>query len=139
MMLSHLQYDKHIRNIKAIRYIKLRKRQKNNSRTKKLKKIYWNSVSIWHTHKHSFSWCWRTWKWRIKKKARKDFHKRRYNNNNLNCIITWFYMKGTPSKGKHNKGETHMPCRRCGKRTYHKQKGECASCGYGKSKKINQV
>jgi len=45
-------------------------------------------------------------------------------------------MKGTPSKGKHNKGETHMPCRRCGKRAYHKQKGECASCGYGKSKKI---
>ena len=39
---------------------------------------------------------------------------------------------GTPSfGGKHNK--SHVLCRRCGKRSYHYQKQQCASCGYGKT------
>ncbi|DAC14642.1 MAG: 50S ribosomal protein L37e [Euryarchaeota archaeon] len=38
--------------------------------------------------------------------------------------------KGTPSRGSRQK-TTHMPCRRCGKHSYHKQKKVCASCGYG--------
>ncbi|MFH1316466.1 MAG: 50S ribosomal protein L37e [Candidatus Woesearchaeota archaeon] len=41
--------------------------------------------------------------------------------------------KGTPSKGKHNKGKTHIICRRCGKHTYHVRKKACSSCGFGKS------
>ena len=26
--------------------------------------------------------------------------------------------KGTPAQGRHNKFKTHIPCRRCGKRSY---------------------
>lgn len=42
--------------------------------------------------------------------------------------------KGTPS----NQGgkKTHVTCRRCGNKAYHVKKGECASCGFGKSKKM---
>jgi len=42
--------------------------------------------------------------------------------------------KGTPSKfgGK----KTHIACRRCGKHAFHVQKGKCAACGFGDSKKI---
>lgn len=41
--------------------------------------------------------------------------------------------KGTASKGKrHNK--THTLCVRCGKRSYHIQNKDCASCGYPKKK-----
>lgn len=37
--------------------------------------------------------------------------------------------KGTGSFGKrHNK--SHTVCRRCGRRSFHIQKGVCASCGY---------
>ncbi|MCD6589951.1 50S ribosomal protein L37e [Candidatus Woesearchaeota archaeon] len=42
-------------------------------------------------------------------------------------------MKGTPSKGKQNKKATHIVCRRCGKRSYHRTKHYCSSCGYGRS------
>ncbi len=44
--------------------------------------------------------------------------------------------KGTPSKGKHNNHKTHIPCRRCGKHSFHARKGECASCGHGKTNKM---
>eukprot|EP01129_Flabellula_baltica_P006207 TRINITY_DN22_c0_g1_i1.p2 TRINITY_DN22_c0_g1~~TRINITY_DN22_c0_g1_i1.p2 ORF type:complete len:101 (-),score=22.46 TRINITY_DN22_c0_g1_i1:41-343(-) len=40
--------------------------------------------------------------------------------------------KGTPSFGK-KQTKTHMLCRRCGQRSYHKQKHRCASCGFGAS------
>ncbi len=37
--------------------------------------------------------------------------------------------KGTQSFGKrHNK--THTICRRCGRSSFHIQKGQCAACGY---------
>ncbi|KAH8087432.1 ribosomal protein L37e-domain-containing protein [Filobasidium floriforme] len=37
--------------------------------------------------------------------------------------------KGTPSFGKaHSK--SHTLCRRCGRRSFHKQKHTCAQCGY---------
>ena len=41
---------------------------------------------------------------------------------------------GTPSQGKKNK-TTHVKCRRCGEPSYHSRKGECSSCGFGKSSK----
>jgi len=44
--------------------------------------------------------------------------------------------KGTASMGKKSGKKTHIPCRRCGSRAYHVQKKVCASCGYGKSKKL---
>jgi len=44
--------------------------------------------------------------------------------------------KGTPSKGKQSKGKSHIICRRCGKHSYHASKKVCASCGYGRSKKL---
>ncbi|MEA3399314.1 MAG: 50S ribosomal protein L37e [Patescibacteria group bacterium] len=43
---------------------------------------------------------------------------------------------GTASMGRKSGKKTHIPCRRCGKRAYHVQKKECASCGFGKSKKL---
>jgi len=45
--------------------------------------------------------------------------------------------KGTAAFGK-RQTKTHILCRRCGKRTRHKRTGECASCGYGKSKKLRK-
>ena len=45
--------------------------------------------------------------------------------------------KGTPSMGKKNK-KTHIRCRRCGRNTYHIRKKVCASCGFGKSKKLRR-
>lgn len=44
--------------------------------------------------------------------------------------------KGTASHGKKSGKKTHIYCRRCGKRTYHKRKKACSSCGYGKSKRL---
>ncbi|MBT4823798.1 50S ribosomal protein L37e [Candidatus Woesearchaeota archaeon] len=43
--------------------------------------------------------------------------------------------KGTASQGKKSKGKTHIMCRRCGERTYHKSKKVCSACGYGNSAK----
>lgn len=45
-------------------------------------------------------------------------------------------VKGTPARGKMNRGKTHIRCRRCGSRTYHKSKKVCSACGYGKSSKL---
>jgi large subunit ribosomal protein L37e len=45
-------------------------------------------------------------------------------------------MKGTPSKGKHNDTKNHTFCRRCGKHSYNLTKRVCASCGYGRTKRI---
>lgn len=44
--------------------------------------------------------------------------------------------KGTPSKGKHTGGKTHIRCRRCGNHTYHVRYSVCASCGFGRTAKI---
>lgn len=38
--------------------------------------------------------------------------------------------------GKKSGKSNMIACRRCGKRTYHQRKKECASCGYGKSAKL---
>lgn len=46
--------------------------------------------------------------------------------------------KGTPSKGRHSKGKTHIICRRCGEHTYHKSKKVCSSCGFGKTSKTRK-
>ena len=46
--------------------------------------------------------------------------------------------KGTPSKGKKNKAASHKTCRRCGKHSYHRRKGFCASCGFGKTAKFRK-
>jgi large subunit ribosomal protein L37e len=45
-------------------------------------------------------------------------------------------VKGTHSQGLQSKGKTHIVCRRCGKRTFHVSRKICASCGYGKSKRL---
>ena len=48
-------------------------------------------------------------------------------------------VKGTPSMGKkRRKGRLHIRCRRCGETSYHKIKGVCSHCGYGKSKKLRK-
>lgn len=46
--------------------------------------------------------------------------------------------KGTPSKGKKNKAASHKTCRRCGRHSYHRRKGFCAYCGFGKTAKLRQ-
>jgi large subunit ribosomal protein L37e len=46
--------------------------------------------------------------------------------------------KGTPSKGKKNKTATHTTCRRCGKHSFNRRKGYCASCGFGKTAKLRK-
>ena len=45
--------------------------------------------------------------------------------------------KGTPSMGRRQR-PIHIRCRRCGKATYHKKKGYCSSCGYGRTAKIRR-
>ncbi|HKM13571.1 MAG TPA: 50S ribosomal protein L37e [Candidatus Methanomethylophilaceae archaeon] len=40
---------------------------------------------------------------------------------------------GTSAQGRHNTKKTHIPCRRCGRHSYHIRKSVCASCGYGKT------
>ncbi|MEK6952249.1 MAG: 50S ribosomal protein L37e [Nanoarchaeota archaeon] len=46
--------------------------------------------------------------------------------------------KGTPSKGLKARAKLHFPCRRCGNPTFHKKKGVCSYCGYGKTKRIRK-
>ena len=44
--------------------------------------------------------------------------------------------KGTPSMGKKSGKTTHIRCRRCGQKTYHRRKNNCSSCGYGVSPRM---
>ncbi len=44
--------------------------------------------------------------------------------------------KGTPSKGRHSRGKSHIRCRRCGNPSFHVKRSICASCGFGRSKTI---
>lgn len=44
--------------------------------------------------------------------------------------------KGTPSMGKKSGKKTHIPCRRCGSKSYHVKDKVCSKCGFGKSTKI---
>jgi large subunit ribosomal protein L37e len=37
--------------------------------------------------------------------------------------------RGTPSFGRRHT-KTHTLCRRCGRMSFHKQKGTCSACGY---------
>ncbi len=46
--------------------------------------------------------------------------------------------KGTASLGKMGARTTHIRCRRCGKRAYNKRKKYCASCGFGRTRKLRQ-
>ncbi len=45
---------------------------------------------------------------------------------------------GTASMGKRGRKIVHVKCRRCGKVAFHKRKGYCAHCGFGRSKKIRK-
>ncbi|MCC6028819.1 MAG: 50S ribosomal protein L37e [Candidatus Korarchaeum sp.] len=45
-------------------------------------------------------------------------------------------MKGTPSMGRRSRGQTHIRCRRCGRHSFNVRKGYCASCGFGRSKRL---
>ena len=40
--------------------------------------------------------------------------------------------------GKKSGKKNFIRCKRCGKPTYHIRKKKCASCGYGKSKKLRK-
>lgn len=40
--------------------------------------------------------------------------------------------------GKKGHAKLHIKCRRCGSNSYHKKKGICSACGYGKTKKIRR-
>ncbi len=44
--------------------------------------------------------------------------------------------KGTESHGRKSGKRSHGSCRRCGKNAYHLSTKVCASCGYGKSRKL---
>ena len=47
--------------------------------------------------------------------------------------------KGTPSMGKKSgKSRFVTRCRRCGKRSFHTKHKVCASCGFGKSKRLRK-
>jgi len=42
------------------------------------------------------------------------------------------------NKGKRNK-KVHGKCRRCGEKSFHLRKEVCASCGFGKTAKRNDM
>ncbi|MDD3622718.1 MAG: 50S ribosomal protein L37e [Methanofollis sp.] len=44
--------------------------------------------------------------------------------------------KGTPSMGKRQKN-SHITCRRCGKKSFHVRHKVCSACGFGRSKKMS--
>ena len=44
-------------------------------------------------------------------------------------ILLLLQTKGTTSFGKRT-SKSHTTCRRCGRRSFHIQKGVCSSCGY---------
>ncbi|MFA5084477.1 MAG: 50S ribosomal protein L37e [Candidatus Paceibacterota bacterium] len=46
--------------------------------------------------------------------------------------------KGASSIGKKSGKDVHIRCRRCGRASYHKIKGICSDCGYGKTAKIRK-
>lgn len=41
--------------------------------------------------------------------------------------------KGTTSQGPRN-DKTHTTCRRCGRKTFHRQHKSCGACGYPRAK-----
>ncbi|MCW7076003.1 MAG: 50S ribosomal protein L37e [Candidatus Syntrophoarchaeum sp.] len=43
--------------------------------------------------------------------------------------------KGTPSMGKRQK-KSHIRCRRCGNNSFNVHRKVCASCGFGKSRRL---
>jgi len=43
---------------------------------------------------------------------------------------------GTASMGKRGRKRVHVRCRRCGRVSFHKRKGYCAACGFGRSAKL---
>ncbi len=40
--------------------------------------------------------------------------------------------------GKKSGKKNFIPCRRCGRKTYHVKKKKCASCGFGRSAKMRK-
>ncbi|WFD15819.1 60S ribosomal protein L37A [Malassezia arunalokei] len=45
--------------------------------------------------------------------------------------------KGTTSMGKRQHTKTHTLCRRCNRRSFHRQHKTCAACGYPSAKTRN--
>ncbi|MBI4146920.1 50S ribosomal protein L37e [Candidatus Woesearchaeota archaeon] len=45
-------------------------------------------------------------------------------------------LGGTGSQGLRSRGKSHIPCRRCGRCSYHATKKACASCGFGNGPKM---
>ena len=50
-------------------------------------------------------------------------------NSITDSILLLLQTKGTTSFGKRT-SKSHTTCRRCGRRSFHIQKGVCSSCGY---------
>lgn len=46
--------------------------------------------------------------------------------------------KGTPSMGKKGRKIVHIKCRRCGRVSFHRRKGYCAACGFGRTKRLRK-
>ncbi len=46
--------------------------------------------------------------------------------------------KGTASFGKMGKKHTHVKCARCGKPAFNQRQKICASCGFGKTRRLNK-
>ncbi|MDI6737281.1 MAG: 50S ribosomal protein L37e [Nanoarchaeota archaeon] len=46
--------------------------------------------------------------------------------------------KGSVSMGKKSGKDVHIRCRRCGRYSYHKIRGVCSDCGYGKTAKLRK-
>ncbi|CAO3597258.1 unnamed protein product [Absidia cylindrospora] len=63
-----------------------------------------------------------------------SFQYRHHTNTYINYhIVVITNSKGTSSFGKRHT-KSHTLCRRCGDRSYHKQKKTCAQCGYPAAK-----
>lgn len=45
---------------------------------------------------------------------------------------------GTAPMGQRNKKETHIRCRRCGRKSFNRKKGYCAACGFGRSSRMRK-
>jgi len=40
--------------------------------------------------------------------------------------------------GKRGRKRVHIKCRRCGRVSFHRRKGYCAACGFGRSRRLRR-
>lgn len=44
----------------------------------------------------------------------------------------------TAAMGKRGRKRVHIKCRRCGRVSFHRRKGYCAACGFGRSRRLRK-